>query len=125
VFGLFNVVKRDIENAKDCALVQSQLSIINQLRVEAYRQIDKEKQMVREKPLVKDYGNGSADPEKPEVGQEEPVSPPVPQRHTKVINDISFFKSKKMLETKADVEEYIAQLKEKLLEIVKEKNIRV
>lgn len=126
MLGLFDVVKRDIEDAQDCALVQSQLSTINQLRIEAYGKIDKKKQMVMEKPLVNHYRNDSADPEKPEVGQqEEPISPPVPQRNTKVINDISFFKPEKMLETEADVEEYITQLREKLLELLKEKNIRV
>ena len=38
VLGLFNVIERTVEEAEDCALVQSQLPMINSLRVEAYRQ---------------------------------------------------------------------------------------
>jgi hypothetical protein len=99
VLGLFNVIERIIEEAEDCALVQSQLPIINSLRVEAYGQIDRERQIIRERPQEIHYGNDSADPEKPEVEQEEEtVSPSVPQRNTKVINEISFFQSGKMLE---------------------------
>jgi hypothetical protein len=36
-----------------------------------------------------------------------------------------FFNSGKMLENKEDVEEYIIQLREKLMKILEEKNIRV
>jgi len=44
---------------------------------------------------------------------------------SKVISEISFFKSGKMLENETDIEEYITQLREKLLKILEEKNIRV
>ena len=53
------------------------------------------------------------------------VPPVVPQRNTKIISEISFFKSGKMLENETDIEEYVTQLREKLLKILKEKNIRV
>ena len=122
MLGLFNVVERTIKDAEDCVLVQSQLPIINSLRVEAYRRMDVESQIIRERPPENPYGDGTAYPEKP---KDKPVSPPVPQRTTKVINEISFFKSGKMLENETDIEEYVTQLREKLLIILKEKNIRV
>lgn len=50
VLGLFNVIERTLKDAEDCALVQSQLSLINDLRVEAYKQIDLKRQTIREKP---------------------------------------------------------------------------
>ncbi|KKG09807.1 BREX system P-loop protein BrxC [Methanosarcina sp. 2.H.A.1B.4] len=126
VLRLFNVIEGTTEDAEDCALVQSQLPMINSLRVEAYRQIDTERQIIRERPPEIHYGDDSTDPEKPEVGHEiETVSPPAPQKNTKVINEISFFQSGKMLENEEDIEEYITQLREKLLKILEEKNIRV
>ncbi|KKH46858.1 BREX system P-loop protein BrxC [Methanosarcina sp. 1.H.A.2.2] len=147
VLGLFNVVKRTIEDAEDCALAQSQLPMINSLRVEAYRQIDKESQTIREKQqreswiirdgqqkLASEKSTTSSDnPETPETkpvdrekeAETEYVPPAVPQRNTKIISDISFFKSGKMLENEEDIEEYITQLRGKLLKILKEKNIRV
>jgi KAP family P-loop domain len=91
VLGLFNVVQRSIEDAEDCALVQSQLPRINDLRAEAYRQIDVESQTIREKPPENPYGNGTADPEKPE---DDPVLPPVPQRTTEVIKETGCLKTK-------------------------------
>ena len=64
VLGLFNVVERTIKDAEDCALVQSQLPIINSLRVEAYRQIDVESQTIREKPPENTYGNDTVESRK-------------------------------------------------------------
>ncbi|WP_243685253.1 hypothetical protein [Methanosarcina barkeri] len=126
VLGLFNVIERTLKDAEDCALVQSQLSLINDLRVEAYKQIDLKRQTIREKPPKVPYGEGNDDPEKPDAEQEEkPALPPLPQRTTRVINKISFFKSRKMLESEADIEEYLTQLKEKMLTILMKENIRV
>jgi len=53
VLELFNVIERTVEEAEDCALVQSQLPMISSLRVEAYRQIDKESQTIREEEQKK------------------------------------------------------------------------
>ncbi|WP_292374247.1 BREX system P-loop protein BrxC [Methanosarcina sp. UBA411] len=126
VLGLFNVIERTLEDAEDCALVQSQLSMINDLRVEAYKKIDLRRQTIREKTLKVPYGEGIDNPEKPDAEQEEKSTlSPVPQRTTRIINKISFFKSGKMLESEADIEEYLIQLKEKMLTILKKENIRV
>ena len=97
VLGLFNVVKRTIKDAEDCVLVQSQLPMINSLRAEAYGLIDVEIKSIRD-PL---------------------------KRITERINKISFFESGKVLKNETDIEEYIIQLREKLLKIIEEKNIRV
>ncbi len=125
VLGLFNVVERTIKDAEDCALVQSQLPMINSLRVEAYRQIDKESQVIREKPPEVPYGGGTDNPGQTGGGRVPPEVPQVPQRITRVIDKLSFFKSEKMLESEEDIEEYIIQLKGKLVAIVREENIRI
>jgi hypothetical protein len=133
VLRLFNVIEGTTEDAEDCALVQSQLPMINSLRVEAYGQIDRERQTIREEQKKFAYGKIIEPPETPETkpvdrekeAEAEYVPPAVPQRNTKIISDISFFKSGKMLENEADIEEYIIQLREKLLKILEEKNIRV
>jgi len=112
VLWLFNVVQRSIEGADDCALVQSQLPIINFHRVEAYRLRDAENQRIRE--------------EQQKLDTEKIIKvPEVPQRTTEVISNMLLFKSEKMLENEADIEEYIAQLRKKLLKILMEKNIIV
>ncbi len=123
--GLFNVVKRTVEDAEDCALVQSQFSMINSLRVEAYRQIDLERQTIRERPPEIPYGRSTDNPGQTGGRYVSPQVPPVPQRTTRVINKLSFFKSEKMLESEADIEEYLTQLKGKLATILKEENIRI
>lgn len=148
VFSLFNVIERTIEDAEDCALVQSQVQIINSQRVEAYRQIDRERQTIRERQIDwerqiireeqqknaykkndKDKDNPETPGIKPADGGKEvettPNPPIIPQRNTEVISNIAFFRCEKMMETEADVEEYITQLRDKLMEILKEKNIRV
>ncbi len=136
VLRLFNVIERTIEDAEDCALVQSQVQIINSQRVEAYRQIDRERQTIREEQKKNEYktrsettdnlGTPITKPADHDTGAETKTVPPVtPQRTTEVIGNIAFFRCGKMMETEADVEEYITQLREKLMEILKEKNIRV
>ena len=136
VLGLFNVIERTIEDAEDCALVQSQLQMINSLRVDAYRQIDLERQTIHEEQQKNAYKTSAEDRDNPgtpetnpaDHGREaepKPVPPIIPQRTTEVISNISFFRSRKMLENEADIEEYITELREKLLKILKEKNIRV
>jgi hypothetical protein len=55
VLRLFNVIERTIEDAEDCALVQSQLQMINSLRVNAYRQIDLERQTIHEEQQKNAY----------------------------------------------------------------------
>ncbi|MGB9929835.1 MAG: BREX system P-loop protein BrxC [Methanosarcina sp.] len=124
VFRLFDVIKRTIEDAEDCALVQSQLLQIDSLRNEAYGLRDAEIQKLREKPDVP-YGGNTDNPGKPEGGCIPPEISPIPQRTTRVIDKLFFFKSERMLESEEDVEEYITQLKGKLMKIVREENIRI
>ena len=117
VLGLFNVVQRSIEDAEDCALVQSQLPRINDLRAEAYRQIDVREPDHPGKATCSTLWDDIKNSEKPgERTKEEPVLPSIPQRTTEVINEISFFRSGKMLENEEDVEEYIIQLRERAVE---------
>ncbi|AKB74615.1 hypothetical protein MSLAZ_1354 [Methanosarcina lacustris Z-7289] len=47
------------------------------------------------------------------------------KRETEFISNISFFKSEKLLENSADIDEYIEKLRDKLMKILEEKNIRV
>ncbi|MGD9776322.1 MAG: BREX system P-loop protein BrxC [Methanosarcina sp.] len=136
VLRLFNVIERTIEDAEDCALVQSQVQIINSQRVEAYRQMDRERQTIREEQKKNEYKTRPEALDNPgtpatksvdhDTGAETKIVPPAaPQRNTEVISNIAFFRCGKMLETEEDVEEYITQLREKLMGILKEKNIRV
>ena len=99
--------------------------MINSLRVEAYRQIDLERQTIRERPPEIPYGRGTDNPGQTGGRCVSSQVPPVPQRTTRVINKLSFFKSEKMLESEADIEEYLTQLKGKLVTILKEENIRI
>ncbi|MDM7918538.1 MAG: BREX system P-loop protein BrxC, partial [Methanosarcina sp.] len=136
VLRLFNVIERTIEDAEDCALVQSQVQIINSQRVDAYRQIDLKRQTIHEEQQKNAYKKSFEDREnsgtpeiKPVDGGKEVetkiVPAAAPQRTTEVISNIAFFRCEKMMETEEDVEEYITHLREKLMEILKEKNIRV
>jgi hypothetical protein len=122
VLDSFKEIERITEDAEDCALVQSQLLTIDSRRAEAFRRINNELWIIREKKSKESYGEDIKDPKKPD---KDPVLPPAPQRTVKVINEISFFESGKMLENEEDVEEYIIQLRERLLRIIEEKNIRV
>ncbi|HIH93568.1 TPA: hypothetical protein HA338_05870, partial [Methanosarcina acetivorans] len=61
-------------------------------------------------------------PEKPD---DQPDSPQVTSRNTEVISDITFFKSGKILENELDIEEYVTQLKGKLMKMVREENIKI
>lgn len=47
------------------------------------------------------------------------------KRDTEFISNISFFKSEKLLENSADIDEYVENLRGKLVKILEEKNIRV
>ena len=57
VLSPFNEVEKITEKAEDCALVQSQLSIISSLRREALEKIDREKQIIRQRPKKAPYGS--------------------------------------------------------------------
>jgi hypothetical protein len=123
VLRLFNVIERTIEDAEDCALVQSQVQIINSQRVEAYRQIDLKRQTIRREQKKNEYKTGPEALDNPKLRQQKLwttkqeqktkiVPPAAPQRTTEVISNIAFFRCEKMMETEEDVEEYITHLRE-------------
>ena len=136
VLSPFKEIEKITEKDEDCALVQSQLSMINSCRTDAYERIDHEKPIIRQRPKKAPYGNEPETPAGPGTSPacpkgdpgSEPEAPPstvTAQKRTTFITEISFFRSEKLIEGEEDVDAYIKNLKAKLMKILEEKNIRV
>ena len=105
IMDIFNDVVKNIVGSEDCAFVKLQISRIDELNESAYERIERQKQKIKE----------------PGDGESEIKAVPV-----EMLRGSSLFKTKKILESEEDVDEYIENVRTALKAILKEeKKIRV
>lgn len=102
VFETFNDIDKNIVGSDDCAFVKLQLEEIVNLQRDAYERIESQLHKLKEA----------------EGGYK-------PEGHEKIIQDTSLFKTKKIIENEADLDEYLSNLRAALKEILKKNKIRV
>jgi len=101
ILDSFNSIEDMINDSNECTVIESQLSRIDMLREDAYKQIEKQIHVGKESD-----------------GKYE-------GKQTVYLNNTQLFKHEKTIETDEDLEEYIEELKSKLKELLKKKKIRV
>ncbi|WP_370576110.1 BREX system P-loop protein BrxC [Methanomethylovorans sp.] len=102
----FYDLKRRISEAKDCVFVQAQSTIMNSLYNQAYENINKQLQIIKDPG---DDGDGGV----------------VPARSTKVIKDTSIFRSKDTIKNEEELDMYLKSLRASLLKVLEENDIRL
>lgn len=99
-------LKTRISHAEDCLFVQAQYTTLDSLESQAYEKISKQLQIIKE----------------PETGYGEVA---VPVRSTRVIKDISVFKSKDTITSEKELDIYLEELKASLVKILETNDVRL
>ena len=105
VFETFSDIDKNIVGSDDCAFVKLQLEEIINLQRDAYERIEAKVHKLKE-------AEGGYKPEAGAILE-------------KIIQDTSLFKTKKIIENEADLDEYLSNLRAALKEILKKNKIRV
>jgi len=103
----FNQLKENITQAGDCVFVQAQSTTLKSFHENAYEKIKQQLQTIREK---------KTDEDKEKI---------VPVRSTRVIRDVSVFKTKDTIKSEEELDKYLKELKNALLKMLETDDFRV
>ncbi|WP_321419462.1 BREX system P-loop protein BrxC [uncultured Methanomethylovorans sp.] len=103
----FNQLKENITQAGDCVFVQAQSTTLKSFHGNAYEKIKTQLQTIREKE--QDKGEESI----------------TPVRSTRVIRDVSVFKTKDIIRSEEELDNYLKELKASLLKMLETDDFKV
>ncbi|WP_214044222.1 BREX system P-loop protein BrxC [Methanomethylovorans sp.] len=103
----FNQLMESITQAGDCVFVQAQSATLKSFYEQAYDKIKQQLQTIREKEQEK--------------GKEKTVA----VRSTRVIRDVSVFRTKDIIRSEEELDKYLKELKAELLKLLEADDIKV
>jgi hypothetical protein len=108
----FGKLLEEVKKSNDCSFIKLKIANLSMLYMDAYNKI---KGKIPQKPVDKP---GIIDPIKP-------IIVPIKTPDVWFINEISFFKTDRTIETEKDLDEYLSKLKGDLKDILKNNKIQV